>query len=155
MRYGTRSTAQLRAYLDARHLPSSLTEPLITQCTREGLLDDAVCAILWAKTLRDRGYALAAIREQLLAKGLSAGVIAPALASLRAEADDAQVASEIVHRQRRVRAIAPPSQPQRLARWLAHHGFDEDVITDVLSGDTTDDTERPQKHRGFSTGSVL
>ena len=135
LRCGTRSTAQLRAYLEARHLPPSLTDTLIAQCTREGLLDDAVCAKLWARTLRERGYALAAIREQLLAKGLAASVSDPALAVLRAEASDAQVAAEMAQRQRQKRASAAASQPQRLARWLATHGFDEEMIGELIAHD--------------------
>lgn len=134
LRYGTRSTAQLRAYLDARHLPPSLRDALIAQCTREGLLDDAACTKLWATQLRERGYALGAIREQLLAKGLPAGMIEPTLTSLRADADDAQVAAVLVRGRRQKRSAGAADEPQRLARWLAQHGFDEDIIADVLSG---------------------
>ena len=126
LRYGTRSTAQLRAYLDARHLPPSLRDALIAQCMREGLLDDAACTKLWATQLRERGYALGAIREQLLEKGLPLDRIESALAALRVEADDAQVAAALVRARR-------SSQPQRLARWLAARGFDEDVIAELVS----------------------
>ncbi len=134
LRSGTRSTAQLRAFLAARHLPASLTETLIARCTQEGLLDDAACAMLWARTLRERGYALTAIREQLMEKRLPAGAIERALASLRAEASDALWAVELVRQQRQRRGASAAATPQRLARWLAAHGFDEDVIADALSG---------------------
>ncbi len=133
LRQGTRSTAQFRAYLEARHVSPSLAEALIVQCTREGWLDDAACTKLWARTLRERGYALAAIRAQLLAKGLADGVIERVLTSLRAEADDGRLAAEIAQKQMRTRASTVVSSPQRLARWLAQRGFDEDVIADVIS----------------------
>lgn len=117
----------MRAYLEARQVPASRVQPLITQCTRAGLLNDALCAKLWATTWREHGYALAAIQARLQERGIPDEMIRPVLAALRAEVDDAQKAAELVQ------VMGGRRSPQRLSRWLASRGFDDAVIEDVIA----------------------
>jgi len=130
LRFGTRSTAQLRAFLRTRYVPEGLIESVTATCLRERLLDDRACATLWANTLAERGYAVAAVREQLLAKGLDTTLVKQVLARLCTHADDAQRARLVV--QTYVRRHAEPGR-RRLARLLSQRGFDADLIEQILA----------------------
>ena len=132
LRFGTRSAAELRAYLAKRGASPKDIEPAVSVCSRAGLLDDAVCAKLWATTLADRGYAWEAIRGQLLSKGLEPPLIDRTLHPLQARADDASRIRDLVDARLRDRARTDPHLRTRLARLLARRGFDADLIERVL-----------------------
>jgi len=129
LRFGTRSTAEVRAYLEARHVSDSTSRALIAECVRHGWLDDRLSATLWATRLCDQGYAWPAIRERLRAKGFNEQLISTVFRPLQRDADDETRARALAQaRSRRM----PPDDP-RLARWLARRGFDADLITRVLA----------------------
>ena len=133
LRFGTRSTAQLRAYLTARDIPARLIGREIVECSRKGWLDDRACATLWATTLADRGYAWAAIHDQLLAKGFDAILIDRLLATQAArEPDDIRVRTTADGYVRR-RARSGRSLRSGLARHLSSRGFDAELIDRVLT----------------------
>ena len=141
LRFGTRSTAQLLVYLQEHRIPARLIETLITDCTRDGLLDDRACAKLWATSLADRGYAWAAIREQLLAKGLAEGLVTQVIALLQARASDEVRARAVVQERVRGRAGNDQRLRARVARFLSQRGFDSGLIDRVLTealGPTSD-----------------
>ena len=131
VRFGTRSIAEVRTYLQQQHVPQRLIERLIADCSREGLLDDRACAKLLATHLADRGYAWATIHEQLLAKGLDQRLVTQVLAPLEARADDATRARALVVQLRGRRREHRPRN--RVARFLAQRGFDSELIDRVLA----------------------
>lgn len=132
LRFGTRSTEQLRTYLRTRQVPEQRIQSIVADCTRLGLLDDRACATLWANTLAERGYAWVAIRQQLRANGLDAQLIEQVLSPLQACADDAQRARLLVHARSRRGAGTDRRHRNRLARLLSQRGFDADLIEQIL-----------------------
>jgi len=103
-----------------------------------GLVDDRVCAKLWASTLAERGYAWAAIRERLVTKGLDEPLITQVLTPLQAYADDATRARDLAQRHlaRRThvqRAARGKDRRSHVARLLAQRGFDSELIDRVLT----------------------
>ena len=132
LRYGVRSTEELRAHLRDRGVGQRIIEPVLVVCTQRGLLDDRACARLWAVRLADRGYAAAAIRERLLAKGLNVTQLPSISASLQT-ASDADRAQLLVRDRLRRGARRDPRLRHRLARLLAQRGFDPDLIDQILN----------------------
>jgi len=132
LRFGARSTAQLRAHLEAHSLPASSIEDVLAACARRGWLDDAACAKLWVTMLAERGYAWAAIRDQLLTKGLNAGLIDRALQPLHSLADDERRARQLIQHRLRGRAIRTAQVRAQMARLLARRGFDRDLIEQLV-----------------------
>ena len=133
LRFGTRSTAQVRAYLAARQVPERLIGRLVVECSRAGRLDDRACAKLWATTLAERGYAQAAIRSQLAVKGLDAALIEQVLSTPAARAPDDARARTMAEALLRGRSPRGPQLRRRLARRLASRGFDAELIDRVLA----------------------
>lgn len=142
LRFGTRSTAELRTYLRSKQVPHALIPIMVQRAGAVGLVDDRACAALWATRLADQGYAREAIRRRLEAKGLAVPL----------QDDDESRAREVVQR---VLSLAGARDPRpgiprpraegrgqtirglrlqrRLARLLAQRGFDSDLIDRVLA----------------------
>ena len=133
LRTGTRSAQELRAYLRGREVPEPQVEPVVSRCARAGALNDRICAKLWATALADRGYAIQAIRDRLLAKGLSEAFATAALRSAGLGSDLARANAALRSRPRRS-AASPAQAKRRAAGWLARRGFDQDVIEQALAG---------------------
>lgn len=138
LRFGVRSIHELRAHLQASQVSDRTAASVIAACARQGLVDDRACAKLWAVKLADRGYAWAAVREQLLNKGLEPRVIAQVLAPLASREPDAARARLLLEREMdRGRAARGRTSRRRLhARWarlLARRGFEPDLIAQVFA----------------------
>lgn len=101
---------------------------LVNACEARGLVDDSAGVRLWADHWARRGYAWAAIRAKLEARGFTPQVIERTNTRLRCEAEDASRALAVVAA-RRGRGV---HERQRLARALASRGFSEDLIEQVL-----------------------
>ena len=146
LRYGTRSTQQVRAHLAARGVPKALAESVIDACTRARQLDDQASVTLWVNHLADRGYAWSAIHQLLLTKGFDAQYVAETIQRMHASAPDLERARAVV-RARASRGAAglrasTLRRRQQLARLLARRGFDSDLIERVLVesfGDRSDE----------------
>ena len=138
-----RSTNEVLAYLQRRGVSPTLSERAVAKCQAQGLLDDRVCARLWAEQWSRRGYAWAAIRLKLSTKGLDEQSIQHATRELGRASDDEARARRVVEQQVRRRAGSPARS--RLALMLASRGFDADLIERVLDeslGPTPIDAER-------------
>lgn len=137
LRFGTRSTAQLRTHLTARQVATPVAEAVLAACHRQGFLDDWACAKLWVTTLAERGYARAAIHEHLRAKGLDEAILEPLLTPRGPSDEDAARARAVVHarlaHQGRGRSDSAHRRRDRLARLLASRGFDSDLIERILA----------------------
>jgi len=124
LRFGTRSTAELRTYLRGKQVPPALIPGVVQRAGAAGLVDDRACAALWATRLADQGYAREAIRRRLEAKGLA----------IPLQDDDESRAREVVQRVlRRPQTLQGLRLRRRLARLLAQRGFDSDLIDRVLA----------------------
>jgi SOS response regulatory protein OraA/RecX len=129
VRFGTRSAAEVQAYLTARRVSDATSRTLMAECARQRLVDDRASAKLWATRLGDQGYAWPVIRQRLRDKGFDEQLIHDVLRPLQRDADDDTRARALARaRSRRI----PPGDP-RLARWLARRGFDADLIDRVLA----------------------
>lgn len=133
LRFGVRSTAELRAYLTTRQLAEPLIDALLAKYVRDGVLDDRACAKLLATCLADQGYAWGAVREQLLAKGLDAELVDQTLEPLKACLDDAARARALVQTRLRGASRTDTRVRARVARLLSQRGFDSDLIDRVLA----------------------
>ncbi|MBI3088427.1 MAG: RecX family transcriptional regulator [Candidatus Omnitrophica bacterium] len=138
-----RSAHELRAHLQASRVPERAGASIVAACARQGLVDDRACAKLWATRLADRGYAWAAVREQLLEKGLEPRLVAQVLAPLAAREPDASRARLLLERERDRGRASRRRLPRhstewrglraRWARLLARRGFEPDLIAQVLA----------------------
>ena len=131
VRSGARSTSEVIRYLQRRGLPPATAARVVSDYRTRGLLDDRVCARLWAGHWARRGYAWAAIRVKLSAKGLAEEAIAAAAGEWDAPEDD-------MARARQIMAAHPASRGGaharvRAARALSARGFDADLIERLLN----------------------
>ena len=133
LRFGTRSSAELRAYFSSRGVAEAEGEAVLTECARLGWINDEACATLWATTLAERGFAWRAVRERLLAKGLDAELIARVIRPFATQATDEHRASVLVRDRLRGRRLADPRERSRVARLLTARGFDHELIERVLA----------------------
>jgi len=125
-----RSVQEALSALHRRGVPAGVAAAAIARCKAAGILDDRACARLWAGQWARRGYAWAAIRQQLASKGLDEGSIEEAGRSIQWSAGDAaraqaEAAARLGSRPRRAERL-------RTARALAAKGFDPDLVEQVL-----------------------
>ena len=131
-RVGVRSTRDVLTYLERRGASPNTAARILADCQALGLLDDRAAARLWADQWARRGYASAAIRLKLQAKGFDARVSDEAAARVGPASDDEARARFVVTSVLR-RQSSRPGRAQRLARVLASRGFDPELIERVLA----------------------
>ena len=136
-RVGVRSTRDVLTYLERRGASPNATARILADCRTLGLLDDQAAARLWAEQWARRGYASAAIRLKLQAKGFDARISDEAVTRAGSASDDEIRARLLVASSLR-RQTARPGRSQRLARVLASRGFDPDLIERVLASPPMD-----------------
>ena len=125
-----RSNEEVCAHLRRRGVSPRRAARALAACRARGLVDDRACARLWAEHWARQGYAWAAIRLKLSAKGLTDDAIRVAEQSMGRAPDDAARARQVVvQRARR----AGSRGRLGLARALASRGFDADVIDRILT----------------------
>ena len=132
LRTGTRSRAEVQAYLRQRGVSLSEAARMTRELQRAGALDDRACAKLWMQRWMDEGYAQHLIRERLREKQLPERVIDELLCDARHEPDDHRLRAIATARWARLPA-SDPRRRQRLACWLASRGFEPDLIERVLA----------------------
>ena len=129
---GVRSTRDVLTYLERRGASRQITARILAECRALGLLNDRAAARLWAEQWARRGYAAAAIRLKLQAKGFDTQISDEAAARAGSASDDEARARLLVASSLR-RQSSRPGRVQRLARVLASRGFDPDLIERVLA----------------------
>ena len=138
VRTGIRSRQQLRSYLRRSGVSSHQADQLIKTVEASGLVDDDAAAQLWAGHWARLGYAWAAIRLRLEARGFPAASIQRADQRLGCSATDESRARELVIARRRRGA----SERARLERALASRGFGPDLIEQILEETESLDASR-------------
>ena len=130
-RTGVRSTHEVHAYLQRRGVPAAVAQRVLAECRAQSLLDDEVCARLWAEHWARGGYAWAVISAKLAAKGFGTHAIQHAAEHLKATSDDITRARLLVAARKR---SSPGGRARaRLAQLLASRGFESDLIEQVLN----------------------
>ena len=94
-------TRSARAHDTDPEAGMAAVEALIAELLGAGLLDDTRYALERARILHRRGASARAIRAGLLAKGIEAGDIERALAGLREEAAEPELAAALAYARRR------------------------------------------------------
>lgn len=116
---------------------AAFVEEIITRFRQSGLLDDRVYAEGRTLSLHRRGVSTSGIRARLAAKGVAAEDIDAALAGLRDETDQPDVAAAIAYARRRrigpfrTRGGREENRERDLAA-LARQGFDYDTARRVV-----------------------
>jgi SOS response regulatory protein OraA/RecX len=136
VRRTVRSTHEARAYLQRLGYPSDLITRAVQACVTRGELEDGACGRLWAEHWARQGYAWAAIRERLLAKGLDEAAVAAAARAVGTQDADAERARALLGHRRITGTGA--LRRARLARLLSAKGFDAETIEHLLEDTATD-----------------
>lgn len=127
--YRPRSTAEVRRNLRDKGIPSPVIEAVVERLTRAGLLDDAAFARYWVEQreeFRPRGGA--ALRHELLQKGVDREIIEEALQNLD-EAHNAYHAAK--KRASRYRHLDQATFYRRMAGYLQRRGFPYEVVKEI------------------------
>ena len=141
LRSGVRSTHEVVSRLRQRGVSSRDAARLVRAYRARGVLDDRAGVRLWADHWARQGYASAAIRLKLAAKGFDAQTIDDTVSRFVPPSDD-EARARVLLAQRRDRVSGRPGRA-RLARALAAHGFEPDVIERLLGESfDPDDAER-------------
>ena len=121
LRYTDVSKRKLDERLRRRGAGEAARQAALESLERAGLVDDARVAASRVRSLAERGYGDAAIRDALEQEDVAPDVSAQAMAALEPE------------RQRAARLLAQHGPGTRTLRRLAARGFDEETLSD-LSG---------------------
>ena len=131
-----RSRRELVAYVSRLDCSAHAAARAVSRCAALGLVDDPLGARLWAEQWARRGYAASVIRSKLLAKGFVSGAVDEAAQTLATPHDEVARARRLIRG--RMPASTDSRQRFRLARLLASHGFDPDVIEQALGHESTE-----------------
>ncbi len=114
---------------------AALIDALIERYSRSGLLDDAVYAAARALSLQRRGESVAHIRARLVAKGVEGALATAALAAVRGEGSDPDLAAACAFaRRRRLGPYRPGAADRGRDRAaFARAGFARRVAEAVLA----------------------
>ena len=135
-----------RAHDTDRAEGAEFVEDIIARFRRSSLLDDRVYAEGRTLSLHRRGISTNGIRARLAAKGVGAEDIAAALAILRDETEDPDLAAAIAYARRRrigpwrTRGDRDELKDRDLAA-LARQGFGYDIARKVIEAEDTDELE--------------
>ena len=132
-RSGVRSARDLLTYLQRRHASPAAASRILARCRTLGLIDDQAAARLWAGQWARRGYAAAAIRLKLQAKGFEARISDQAVAHAGLASDDDETRARLLVTSSLRRHTMGVGRSQRLARVLASRGFEPELIDRVLA----------------------
>jgi regulatory protein len=130
------SAAEIRTrLLDRGHNPAEV-ESAVTSLVGDGAIDDRRTAFAHVRTAaRIKGRGTHRIRRELEARGISAGIIADALAQLSPDDDRAAIARILA---RRRTTPSDPGERRRLFQQLMRRGFSADIIAKALAFDPDD-----------------
>lgn len=119
-----KSTQQLREVLEKREVPADIAEKVLERFTEAGLINDQQFAITVALSRRQtRGLSTAAIRRELVKKGVGLAEIEVALSEFQ---EEDELATAIRMAEKRLRALTkyePLVQRRRVLGFLARKGY--------------------------------
>jgi len=128
--YRPRSEAEVRRNLRKKDVDDEAAELVVKRLTRAGLLDDWEFAHYWVDNrVRFNPRGKRALRHELRSKGISASIIADALAGLDEE-PIARTAAEAGAR--RLARLEPREFRRKLKAYLARRGFSYEVIEPLV-----------------------
>jgi len=120
------------ARLRRRGAPPEVAGDVVADLERRGYLDDAAFARHWVTTRAPRGYGAARLRAELRARGVAAGLIDAALASLD-RSDELDEARRLARRRLpALKRTGPLKAAARLRDQLLRRGFPAGVVVQVV-----------------------
>jgi SOS response regulatory protein OraA/RecX len=131
LRTGPRSARELSAHLERSGAPPAIVDEVLSACRASGLIDDVACAKLVAGHWARHGYAWAAIRLKLADKGVDDDAIRAAERDVDGSDGDPARARALIGQ--RLASGQASAHRQRLARLLASHGYEPDLIEHVIT----------------------
>lgn len=145
-----------RAHGTDREEGAKHIDALLDKLTRNGLLDDRSYAETRTRSLHRRGTSARGIRADLAAKGVAADLIESALAGLRDDTADPEVAAAIVYaRKRRLGPYRNEEQRrekrERDMAALGRKGFSYDLVRRIIDAENLEaiETLRAQSRDQF------
>ncbi len=128
-----KSAKQCRDILTKREIDSEIAEAVITRYIEVGLIDDAaVAATIVSSRRKYKGLAKAAIKRELVEKGISGQLIEQSVQDLDA-ASELEAATELaVKRIARMAALDADTRKRRLMGYLARKGYGSGQIIDAV-----------------------
>ncbi len=128
-----RTRAELAQAFVKRNVPPDVAESVLERFTEVGLIDDTEFAAAWSTSrLTNRHLSKAAVRRELMAKGVERDVIDDTLAQVSSD-DEYATASALARR--KVRSLGGLERDvayRRLAGMLARRGFGAGIVHQVL-----------------------
>lgn len=120
--------------LRRRGAPPEVAEAVVADLEGRGYVDDRTFAATWAEIrARERGLGRERLRQELLAHGVAAPLVAAALEHAFAEVDEPTRARAVaVRRLGTLRRQAPAQAVRRLHDYLRRRGYPGDVVRQVL-----------------------
>lgn len=118
-----RSRAELAQALRKRNVPDDIARQVLDRFTDVGLIDDAAFAGQWVASGGRRQRSRAALRHELLGKGLASEVVAQAISEV---SDDDEYAAALALARKRAAAsrdLPGPTKYRRVLGALARRGF--------------------------------
>lgn len=124
-----------------------LVDALVDRYQRAGLLDDAAFATARARSLNRQGAGTRAIRARLAAKGVGGEAVAAAVADLREDVGDPDLAAAVALARRRgfgpyrrpslsARPVEPEERRRKELAAFARAGFGREVALTVIDADS-------------------
>jgi regulatory protein len=128
--YRPRSEAEVRKYLDGKHVAPEVIDEIVERLTRVGLLNDQAFAQYWRENRESfRPKGAAALRQELRQKGVPREVVDQALAGMNEEGAALDLARA---RARRLGGLDKLAFKRRLAAYLGRRGYAYDVVMPVV-----------------------
>lgn len=133
--FRSRSSAEMRQYLERKDYSPSVQEEVIAWLQHLGYVDDLRFAMQWIEN-RNRSNPMGARRlsQELWQKGIPQSIIDEALEHFSATVDEGELARELAAKQaRRYRGQDQAVIARRLAGFLGRRGFKADDIQHAIS----------------------
>jgi regulatory protein len=141
LKFRPRSVSELREKLIKHNFSEEITEVVIEDFKRRGLLDDKKFARLWVEDrLHLKPMGKLRLRFELEAKGVDGSDIKDALGTV-AQINEYQAAINLVRKRlKQVGSLNKITAKRRLTGFLQRRGFSYEAIRKVLSHISTDPT---------------
>jgi regulatory protein len=130
---GAKTSKQLADRLSKKEIPNELAQRLIERFKEVGLIDDHQVAETIARSRREsRGWSSAAIRRDLLKRGVPSQIIDDVLAEFDSTSELSTAVKIARQRYARLANLPPDVASRRLAGFLARRGYSNSVVFEAV-----------------------
>ena len=125
------SEGRLRGKLEQRDWPAAVIDQALARARRERLVDDDAMAAALVEERRAKGHAPARIRRDLQARGFTADVLEPLLASAEAEDPEAAAFAVAQGKAAGLSGVEAETAFRRVAAYVARRGYPDGLARKV------------------------